>query len=571
VVDEHLRTSVPWIWAVGDAIVSRSPITGKPQPVPLAGPANKQARIAAENIVRGPSRQWKGAIGTSVAKVFDLTVACTGMSEKACKREGVPCASTIVHPGSHAGYYPGAHPIALKLIWDPATGRILGAQAVGRDGVDKRIDVVAAHLGMGATVRDLAEFEHAYAPPYAGAKDGTNYAAFVAVNALEGLTRIVRWDEIERKRAEGALLLDVRTPEEFELGAIPGALNIPNTRLRERLGELPRDREIVLYCGVGIRGYLAERILRGNGFERVGNLAGGWKTWKAATDPQGNPDAFQPALKRSRDQVFEENYAEGSGAPESVPAATGTEIVVDACGLQCPGPILQLKKAVDSAHVRDRIVVKSSDAGFVRDVQAWCNITGHHLESVREAKGVWTAAIEKRQGRQAAAAVPGAAPAMTVSGNEVTLIVFSNDLDRALASFVIANGALATGKKVTMFFTFWGLSVVRRREKVGVRKDFMGRMFDLMLPRHADRLGLSRMNFGGVGALLMKRRMESFQVDRLEEMMDAARRAGVRMTACQMSMELMGVDREELMDGIEVGGVATYLEAATTAGVNLFV
>lgn len=571
VVDEHLRTSVPWIWAVGDAIVSRSPITGKPQPVPLAGPANKQARIAAENIVRGPSREWKGSIGTSVAKVFDLAVACTGLSEKACKREGIPHACTIVHPGSHAGYYPGAHPIALKLVWDPATGRILGAQAVGRDGVDKRVDVVAAHLGMGATVRHLAEFEHAYAPPYAGAKDGTNYAAFVAVNALDGLTRIVRWDEIERKRAEGALILDVRTPEEFELGCVPGAVNIPNTRLRGRLAELPRDREIVLYCGVGIRGYLAERILRENGFDRVGNLAGGWKTWKAATDPQENRNAFQPALKRPHEQAVEESYAEGSGAPVPVASTPATEIVVDACGLQCPGPILQLKKAVDSARVHDRIVVKSSDAGFARDVQAWCNITGHHLESVREAKGVWTAAIEKRQGREAAVPVAGSVPTMTVSGNEVTLIVFSNDLDRALASFVIANGALATGKKVTMFFTFWGLSVVRRREKVRVRKDLMGRMFDMMLPGHADRLGLSRMNFGGIGAFLMKRRMESFQVDRLEEMMDAARRAGVRMTACQMSMELMGVDREELMDGIEVGGVATYLEAATTAGVNLFV
>lgn len=571
VVDEHLRTSVPWIWAVGDAIVSASPITGKPQSVPLAGPANKQARIAAENIVRGPSRKWKGAIGTSVAKVFDLTVACTGMSEKACKRDGIPYACTIVHPGSHAGYYPGAHPIALKLIWEPQTGRILGAQAVGRDGVDKRIDVVASHLGMGATVWDLAEFEHAYAPPYAGAKDGTNYAAFVAVNAMEAMTKIVRWDEIERKRSEGALLLDVRTPEEFELGSIPGASNIPNTRLRERLAEVPRDREIVIYCGVGIRGYLAERILRENGFERVGNLAGGWKTWKAATDPQENRDVFQPAQMRSRSVVLEENYAEGSGTPESVALAAPAEIVVDACGLQCPGPILQLKKAVDSAQVHDRIVVKSSDAGFARDVQAWCNITGNHLESVRETKGIWSAAIEKRQGRQVVAPVHGAVPGMTVSGNEVTLIVFSNDLDRALASFVIANGALATGKKVTMFFTFWGLSVVRRREKVRVRKDLMGRMFDMMLPRHADRLGLSRMNFGGIGAFLMKRRMGAFQVDRLEEMMDAARRAGVRMTACQMSMELMGVDREELIDGIEVGGVATYLEAAGTAGVNLFV
>lgn len=571
VVDEHLCTSAPGIWAAGDAIVSKSPITGKPQPVPLAGPANKQARILAENIVRGRSRKWKGALGTAVAKVFDLTVASTGLSEKACRREGIPFDATVVHPGSHAGYYPGAHPVTLKLVWDPRDGRILGAQAVGRDGVDKRIDSIAAHLGLGATVADLAEFEHAYAPPYSGAKDAVNYAAFVAVNAMEGLTKIVRWDEVGLKRSGGAMLLDVRTPEEFELGHLPGAVNIPNTSIRDRLADVPRDRDILIYCGVGIRGYLAERILRENGYERVGNLAGGWKTWKAATDPQENREVFQPAFKRPHEGTSEENYAEGSGTPESVQAAQPTEIVVDACGLQCPGPILQLKKAVDSARFHDKVVVKSSDAGFARDVQAWCNITGNHLESVRESKGIWTAAIEKRQGRQVAVPTGGAVPAMTVSGNEVTLIVFSNDLDRALASFVIANGALATGKKVTMFFTFWGLSVVRRREKVRVRKDLMGRMFDMMLPRHADRLGLSRMNFGGIGALLMKRRMRSFQVDRLEEMMDAARRAGVRMTACQMSMELMGVDREELIEGIEIGGVASYLEAAGTAGVNLFV
>lgn len=571
VVDEHLRTSVPWIFAVGDAIVSKSPLTGKPQPVPLAGPANKQARIAAENIARGDSRKWKGALGTSVAKVFDLTVASTGLSEKVCRREGIACDATVVHPGSHAGYYPGAHPFALKLVWEKTTGRILGAQAVGRDGVEKRIDVVAAHLGMGGTVRDLADFEHAYAPPYSSAKDGANYAAFVAVNALEGLTEIVRWDAVASKVAEGALLLDVRTPEEFELGHLPGATNIPNTALRGRLDEVPRDREVVVYCGVGIRGYLAERILRENGRARVSNLAGGWKTWKAATDPQENRDVFQPSRARAHEAVVEENYSEGSGAPESVQPRPAEAIVVDACGLQCPGPILQLKSAVDRAATHGKVVVKASDPGFSRDVQAWCNITGHHLESVEEAKGTWTATIEKRQGRDAAPTPANAGHAMTVSGNEATLIVFSNDLDRALASFVIANGALATGKKVTMFFTFWGLSVVRRREKVPVRKDFMGRMFDMMLPRHADRLGLSRMNFGGVGAMLMKRRMRAFQVDRLEEMMESARRAGVRMTACQMSMELMGVDREELIDGIEVGGVASYLEAAGTAGVNLFV
>ncbi|MEK7392214.1 MAG: FAD-dependent oxidoreductase [Fibrobacterota bacterium] len=573
VVDEYMRTNVPWIWSLGDAVVTKSPFTGKPQPVPLAGPANKQARIVAENIVRGQSRKWNGAIATAVAKVFDLTVATTGLSEKSCKREGIAYQAVVVHPGSHAGYYPGAHPYALKLLWAPVTGKILGAQAVGRDGVDKRIDVIAAFLGMGGTVHDLTEFEHAYAPPYSSAKDGVNYAGFVAVNALEGLTNLVRWDEVSAKVASGALLLDVRTPQEFELGHIPGAVNISNTVLRTHLADVPRDREIVLYCGVGIRGYMAERILRESGYTNVGNVTGAWKTWKAATDPQQNRDVFQPANKRLHQAAQEAGYAEGSGAPENLVevVAPMTEIVVNACGLQCPGPIVKLKEAVDQAPANARISVRASDPGFARDAQAWCNITGNHLVSVKESGGDFTAIIEKRGKVAQEVAVPSSFPAMTVSGNEVTLIVFSNDLDRALASFVIANGALATGKKVTMFFTFWGLSVIKKREKVSVRKDFMGRMFGMMLPRNANRLGLSRMNFGGIGALLMKRRMESFQVDRLESMMESAMKAGVRMTACQMSMELMGIDREELMEGVDQGGVASYLESAGTAGINLFV
>ncbi|MCB9496729.1 MAG: FAD-dependent oxidoreductase [Fibrobacteria bacterium] len=570
-VGDDLRTSVPWIFAAGDAIVARSPLTGRPLPVPLAGPANKQARIIAENIVRERPRTWGGSIATAVAKVFDLTVAATGLSEKTCKREGIAYRTAIVHPGSHAGYYPGSHPYALKLLWDPASGRILGAQGVGREGVDKRIDVVAAHLGMRATVEDLARFEHAYAPPFASAKDGTNYAAFVAVNEREGLTDLVRWDEVERRVAAGAFLLDVRTPEEFELGHIPGAVNIPNTALRTRLSEVPRDRELLLYCGVGIRGYLAERILRENGYTRLGNLTGGWKTWKAATDPQDNRGEFRPAVRRPESSVEEAGYAEGSGAPEGLSAAPVAEIRIDACGLQCPGPILKLKQAVDQSSLHGRVVIQASDPGFARDAQSWCNITGHHLVGVREEKGTWTATVEKRPGRQSDRMEPKHGVVSRVSGDEATFIVFSNDLDRALAAFVIANGALATGKKVTMFFTFWGLSIIRRRGRSPRGKDLMGRMFDALLPRHADGLALSRMNFAGVGAALMKRRMESMQIDHLETMIENAVRGGVRITACQMSMDLMGVSREELIDGVEIGGVAAYMEAAGTAGINLFV
>jgi len=283
VVNERLETSAPGVWAVGDAIVFTNPLTGKPQPMPLAGPANKQARIAAAQMAGLPDApRWKGALGTAVAKVFDLTVASTGLAEKACVREGIPAASVIVHPSSHASYYPGAKPLSLKIVYSPGTGKLLGAQAIGGEGADKRIDAFAAFLQMGATVRDLAEFEHAYAPPYNGAKDALNYAGFVAVNHLQGLSQPIGWKDAQARVAAGAFLIDTRTQAEFDAGHVEGATLIPNTQLRERLAEVPKDRPVVLYCGVGIRGYLSERILRQNGITDVVNVTGGYKTWGTA-------------------------------------------------------------------------------------------------------------------------------------------------------------------------------------------------------------------------------------------------------------------------------------------------
>jgi len=565
-VDESMRTSDPAIYAVGDAVAAVSPLTGAPATVPLAGPANKQARIAADRIVRGGPSSYKGAIGTSIAKVFDLTVACTGLTEKACARAAVPCRSVIVHPSSHAGYYPDARPFSLKVVFSPKDGKLLGAQAVGYEGVDKRIDVIAAYLSLGAGVEALTRFEHAYAPPYASAKDPVNYAGFVAENLLSGLSEQVPWSEVEPLKRKGAFLLDVRTPEEYALGHIEGASNIPNTVLRERLSEVPRDRFLLLYCGVGIRGYLAERILRQNGYPRLANLAGGWKTWEAATAPQDNAGAARAAETVAAPAPRPVAYAEGSGMPEAIAGRSAETIVLDACGLQCPGPIMRLKTEIDKAAAGATLVIRVTDPGFARDAKSWCNLTGNTLVGIEEKDGIFTATVRKGSGAKEAAEGLRAS-----SGREATLIVFSDDFDRALASFVIANGAAASGKQVTMFFTFWGLSVIKRREKTRVRKDFLGRMFAMMLPRNAAKLSLSKMNMGGMGRAMMKGRMKSKNVDPLEVMMQSALAAGVRLVACQMSMDIMGVAREELMDGVEVGGVATYLEAADGANVNLFV
>jgi len=572
-VDQGMRTSDPFIYAVGDAVACVSPLTGKAAAVPLAGPANKEARIVADTIVASADgastggRKYGGAIGTSIAKVFDLTVACTGLSEKACDRDRIAHDAVIVHPSSHAGYYPDAKPFSLKVVFDRDSGKLLGAQAVGYDGVDKRIDVIAAFLSMGAGVDALTKFEHAYAPPFASAKDPVNYAGFVAENIRAGLSAQVRWNDVSRLRTEGAFLLDVRTPEEFALGHIEGAVNISNTDLRARLAEIPRDRFILLYCGVGIRGYLAERILRQNGWKDLANLAGGWKTYEAATEVQTNEDIYRPGLAAiTRARLEPVAYAEGSGQPEAIAALSSQTIEVDACGLQCPGPIMRLKTEMDKAAVGTTLKVRATDPGFARDAEAWCHLTGNSLVGIEENKGIFEASIQKNAGQE-----PSVSPTLRSVGKEATLIVFSDDFDRALASFVIANGAAASGKKVTMFFTFWGLSVVKRRKAPRVAKDFMGRMFGMMLPKNSGKLSLSKLNMGGMGAAMMKGRMKAKKIDQLETMMESALKAGVRMTACQMSMDIMGVAREELMDGVEIGGVASYLDAASGANLNLFI
>ncbi len=568
-VDEFFATSDPSIRAVGDAIEFKSPLTGLPVTVPLAGPANKQARLCADNIVKGNTRPYGGTIATSIAKIFDITVASTGLTGKNLERAGLPWAEAVTHSGSHAGYYPNSLQIAVKILYHPETGKLWGAQAVGFDGADKRIDVLAAYIKKEGTVHDLAEFEQAYAPPFSSAKDPINMVGFIAENALDKLTRTITWKEAEALRKNGAFMLDVRTKEEFDLGSIPGAVLIPNTELRNRLAEVPKDREIVVNCGMGLRGYLAERILRENGYTRVSNLTGGYKTWKAATleveyltNPPAQTEAAhaQPALFDKNAQVIEED---GS------PRRHGNEkaIVIDACGLQCPGPIIRLKQEAGNMESGDRIRIQATDPGFARDVKAWCSLTGNELISLTSESGKIDAVIEKGgpkpvlSGRSAAAA--------PLSG--ATLIVFSNDFDKALASFVLANGAAATGKDVTMFFTFWGLSVLRKKHPGRVKKDVMGKMFGAMLPAHMGKLSLSSMNFAGMGPVMMKTRMKQKHVDQLESMVSQARMAGIRMVACQMSMDIMGITKEELIDGVEIGGVATYMEAASASGVNLFV
>lgn len=546
-VNRWLQTSSPDVYAVGDAIEYEHPIAGGPWLNYLAGPANRQARIAADNMVYGNREEYEGSIGTSVAKVFDITVGATGLAAKHLKRMGVPYLTSVTTSSSHAGYYPGAFNLTLKLTFAPDTGRIYGAQCVGVDGVDKRIDEIAMLIKRGGTVRDLVRTEQAYAPPFSSAKDPVAIAGYVACNTLDGVMPVVTWRELAAADRAEVCLVDVRTPEEYSLGTIDGAVNIPLDDLRGRLGEIDRESDVIVFCAVGLRGYLAQRILLGRGYRRVRNLAGGYKTYSLATQ-KVEPVEGQPC-----------GQAEDSGAEN------GDMLRLDACGLQCPGPIMQVKNAVDGMKAGQRIEVRATDPGFARDAESWCRSTGNKFVSKTSEGGYHTVVIEKRE------ACASAVTPASGGSRDKTFIMFSDSLDRAIATFVLANGAAATGGKVTIFFTFWGLNVIKKRRKPHVEKDIFGRMFAWMLPSDSTCLHLSKMSMLGLGDRLMRHIMRRKNISQLEELMREAVYNGVELIACQMTMDMMGISRDELIDGVTVGGVATYMERAGNSGVNLFI
>jgi len=554
VVNEHMQTSDADIFAVGDSVLTQDFVNGGPTLIPLAGPANRQGRIAAENVL-GRSTRYRGSQGTSIVRIFDLVVAMTGSSEKALRKAGANYEKIYVHPQQHAGYFPGAMQMSIKLLFRKPDGRVLGAQISGGEGVDKRIDVIATAIQARMTVFDLEEMELAYAPQFGSAKDPINMAGFVAANVLRGDVRLAQADSLD-----GALLLDVRTEAENRAGHISGATLIPIDELRRRASELPKDRPIVAYCAVGLRGYTASRILSQLGFD-VRNLSGGFKTYRMF-----HPEA--PAAPTAPSSPApQEGQPNSCAAPTPQTAPNGAPEELDVRGQQCPGPIVAINSAVQRLAPGRLLRVRATDPGFVADIPAWCRQSGNELVELRPENGHFVAGIRKGPRETGAAAPPPAA----ATARDSTIVVFSSDFDRVMAAFVIANGAAAMGRKMTLFFTFWGLNVLRRPDVAAPGKPLMDRLFGWMMPRGPDKLPLSRMNMVGLGRTMMKQTMRSKHVATLPDLIQSAKQAGVRLVACAMSMDVMGIQRTELIEGVEIGGVGTYLDAASTSNLNLFI
>ena len=554
VVDDTMRTSDPDIYAVGDAVEVEDFVGGDAALIPLAGPANRQARIAVDTIF-GRDAHYRKTQGTAIVKVFDLAAATTGMNEKHLKRLKRSYEKIYVHPSSHASYYPGASQISLKLLFDPDNGNILGAQAVGTDGVDKRIDVIATALRAGMTVFDLEHLELCYAPPYGSAKDPVNYAGFVAGNAIDGLMPICQAADAANPR-DDQIVLDVRTEDEVKMGTIPGAINIPIDDLRGRLNELPRDKEILVSCAVGQRGYIGTRILLQHGV-KARNLTGGFKTYRTVY-----PTTVGHVAQERKEMTDDTGQDAAVMKNTSEPLNIVTHL--DARGLQCPGPVMRIRETLNDMQDGQALTVTSTDPGFAADMPAWCHASNHTFAGIANNGAETTVTIVK-------GSVGTANAAAAQKGGGKTIVVFSNDFDRAMASFIIANGAASTGRDVTLFFTFWGLNLLRKHQGVPVKKNLVERMFGMMMPRGARKVKLSKMHMAGMGTAMMKAIMKKKQVLSLPELIDAARANGVRLVACTMTMDLMGIKAEELIDGVEYGGVAMYLDKADDANVYLFI
>ena len=545
VVNDFMQSSDPSIYAVGDVVETRDLVfPEKRATVALGNIANMQARIAADHAVLNKTIPYTGSLGTSIVRGFDTVLALTGWNEKRLKAAGIPYEVAIVTDYHHASYYPGALPLTLKMTFDKETGRIYGAQAVGMEGADKRIDVLAMAITGKLTIEDLSLAQLCYSPPFGSARDVANVVALNARNIKDGL---VNPGHSLSDLSPNVKLIDVRPPEVAGLHPIPGSINIPDYEISTKAKSLDPTVEYRTVCAMGKMSYFASRKLLQAGLQ-ASSLIGGLRIH---SKPKPEPL---------------DSHTEGAAV--TAPAVEAAEINLDCTGMACPGPLLKLKTAASEIGSGGTIHVRASDPGFKADVKAFAKSSGFTVDSLNVEKGIIHATLRKEG---AIATLRNESKAIT-SGKNTTIVVFSMDLDKMIAAFVIANGAAAMGGQVTMFFTFWGLSALRDpSKKTKTKKSIDDWIVGKWLPSGADKLPLSNFDYMGIGPGLLKMEMQRKHLPNISGLMQAAKDQNIKIVACTMSMEAMGIHDDELIDGVEFGGVAEYLSYAHEAGTNLFI
>ncbi len=543
IVDEYLKTNVENIYALGDAVLVNNLITDTQSFIPLAGPANRQGRIVANNI-SGEKEKYKGSLGTAILKIFNITAASTGTNEKSLKNSDISFDKIYLYPNNHANYYPGASPLSIKVLFNKENKRILGAQCFGKEGVDKFIDVIATTLHFKGTIDDLKELELAYAPPFLSAKSPANMAGFIGNNILDGRLNQIFVEELRNYDSSKHFILDVRESIELVGGFFENSVNIPLSELRKRMEEIPKNKEIWTYCVVGLRGYLAERFLSQNGYN-VKNIAGGYKNHLKILDDKEKSLTIK-GFTQNKENFNSNDY-------------------IDLCGLSCPGPLVKVKENMDKIGDGEVFKAKASDHGFYNDIQAWAKSTNNEILSLKkEGDNIFVDILKNKKNNSSKE------NKIIETNDGLTIVVFSGDLDKAIAAFIIANGALTMGKKVTMFFTFWGLSILKRKN-IDTNKSLIEKIFSFMLPKNSKELPISKMNMFGTGPKMIRWIMKKKNIMSLETLMAESIKNGANLVACTMSMDVMGIQKEELIEKISFGGVGQYLGEADKANKNLFI
>eukprot|EP00604_Paraphysomonas_vestita_P001334 CAMPEP_0174823736 /NCGR_PEP_ID=MMETSP1107-20130205/27244_1 /TAXON_ID=36770 /ORGANISM="Paraphysomonas vestita, Strain GFlagA" /LENGTH=730 /DNA_ID=CAMNT_0016047531 /DNA_START=552 /DNA_END=2744 /DNA_ORIENTATION=- len=601
IVNEFMQTSDENIYAVGDVVTTPYCITPRQTYLPLGGPANRMARIAADHITLGSNNTdpYRGSFGTSIVRVFDCVAGKTGLSENDCIRLNKPYAISSISGPSHASYYPGSNTISLKVTYDPETGKILGGQAVGgRDGVDKRLDVLATALAGNLTINDLSHLDLSYAPPFGSARDVINTVGFLGNNIKSNMITPVYTLSHHDNSILLPIVIDVRDSMSASVHPIPGpenggcesnrVINIPLESIRDRIEEirqLSNNRGIITVCNLGKLSYFASRILAAHNIP-VKSLQGGLKLLRGQLiDTLSKPEPTQPTNHSN----ISTTSSPLSSSPSSSKVTSTSVEELDVCGIACPGPIMAIRKSLPNIPPGGQLKVIASDSGFYNDFKSFCRLNNLNIISLTKTDGKVIGQFE----------VPGGNIdiSQTIASNNVTpqsndnllqsnskdmsLVVFSGELDKVLAAFVLANGAIAMGGKVTMFFTFWGLNALRTQHDNHQHKDndhmnhsnlqLMDKMLRLMLPSNADSLPLSNLQMGGLGPIAMKLQMKQKHLPNLPDLMNDAIKGGVRIVACTMSMSALGILESDLIENVELGGVADFLDASSRSKTTLFI